>query len=86
VSRRVVDLLALPLDPADLLVECLGPIPEWLLSCRALLVKLGVVSPKVAPSSASSADALESSCQPLCLFQVALSASRATWAISASAS
>jgi hypothetical protein len=42
VGRRVVDLLALPLDPAEFLLECSGSISEL----RVMLIELGVVPPE----------------------------------------
>jgi hypothetical protein len=46
VGRRVVDLLALPLDPAEFLLECSGSISELLSVDRAMLIELGVVPPE----------------------------------------
>jgi hypothetical protein len=45
VSRCVVDLLALPLDPADFLVKHPREILESLLSCGVVPVVLGVMPP-----------------------------------------
>jgi hypothetical protein len=89
VCLRAVNLLALPLNPADFLVKHPRPIPESFLASLMLPIERGVVPHEAAPSSDSSLDALESSCWPRCLFHVALSASQANWAaraISASAS
>jgi hypothetical protein len=43
---HVINLLALPLNLAKFFVEHLKLIPESFLACWALLVELGVVSPR----------------------------------------
>jgi hypothetical protein len=46
VCRHVINLLALPLDLAKFFMEHPKLIPESFLACWALLVELGVVSPR----------------------------------------
>jgi hypothetical protein len=45
VCRRAVDLLALPLDPFEFLLQSLRMISESVSACWALPVELGVVPP-----------------------------------------
>jgi hypothetical protein len=56
VCRCGVTLLALPFDLAKFLVDHPRPGPEPLSACRALLVELGLMTPKAAPSPTSLPD------------------------------
>jgi hypothetical protein len=61
VCWRVVDLLALPLNPAEFLMKGSRPVSESVAPRWAMPVELGVVPPEAAPSSASSPNTPESS-------------------------
>jgi hypothetical protein len=88
-GRRAVHLLILPVNPAEILLECSGSILELLLAGQTMSIEHGLVPLEAVPSPASSFESQEpsrwSSCD-VCHVPAALLASLTTMRTSRSPS